>query len=117
MIFKYKIHKFLARLYYLLEQTANKPWRVSDELIELLHHQKMNAVDIKGLKYVSFAPNVGYRQYIYKYKGIYVSLYECEDCHDEYFLYTTNVSIKTVIVAKVLDIFKSSINWSYVYIK
>lgn len=58
---------------------------------------------IKHLKCICYAPNIGYRSWIFKYKGILIALFDAGNGHYEFH---TAVTYLDVICARIDNLFK-----------
>lgn len=83
---------------------VGKKYRNVADLVRELEFQFDEIDDISGidLKKVCYAPNVGYRSWIFEYKGTYVAL---EDYGNGFWGFYTTVGLLDVVVARVYEWF------------
>lgn len=75
----------------------NKKWKNSHELISLIQEDDTLDVCAANLKCLSYAPNIGYRSWIFSYKGTLVALYDAGNGHYDFH---TTVSLVDLLAAK-----------------
>lgn len=78
-------------------------WKTVYELIEKLKVRTFepNLFDDK-LKCICYAPNIGYRSWIFRYKGILVALF---DLGNDNYSFQSLVSIMDLIMAELCNLF------------
>lgn len=74
-----------------------RKWNNIRELCELITRDDTLDICGKDLKYLTYAPNLGYRHWIFSYKRTLVALVEFGDGH---FDFHSAVSLLDLIVAK-----------------
>ena len=80
-----------------------KKWKIISELIEKLDNRTFEPNEFEGnLKCICYAPNIGYRSWIFKYNKVFVALF---DAGYDHYNFNTAVSIFDVIVALLMDRF------------
>lgn len=80
-----------------------KKWKHVWELIDTMYSSgggRLDGVDHKYLKSLCYAPNISYRSWIFKYKGVLVAL---DDAGNGYWEFTSVVSRWDLFVAKVIE--------------
>lgn len=75
----------------------NKKWRIVSELLECIANDDLLDSCSKNLTCITYAPNVGYRSWIFLYKGILVALWDMGNCH---WGFHSTVTLWDLIVAK-----------------
>ena len=83
---------------------VRKKYRNVSELIREMqfHFDEIDEMLGRDLKKVCYAPNVGYRSWIFEYKGTYVAL---EDYGNGFWGFYTTVGLLDVVVARVIEWF------------
>lgn len=80
-----------------------KKWEIISELCEKLDNRTFEPNEFEGnLKCICYAPNVGYRSWIFRYKKVLVALF---DEGNDWYRFHTAVTIFDVIVALLIDRF------------
>lgn len=83
-----------------------KKWKNSHELISLVQEDDTLS-RCSNLKCLSYAPNIGYRSWIFSYKGTLVALYDAGNGHYDFH---TTVSLVDLLAAR-LTIFAENIQF------
>lgn len=95
------MRRALKSLYELFTTILADRWIVVEELEE--HLQKdpcLDNIDKSQISCICYAPNIGYRSWIFRYKGVYVALF---DCGNTYYSFHTVVSRCDVVIAVILS--------------
>jgi len=80
-----------------------KKWAKISELCERLVNRTHEPNEFgSDLTCICYAPNIGYRSWIFRYKGVYVALF---DAGNDYYEFHTVVSVTDVIVAMLYNRF------------
>jgi len=80
-----------------------RKWAKISELCEKLAHRTYEPGEFgSDLTCICYAPNIGYRSWIFRYKGVYVALF---DAGNDNYDFHTAVSVTDVIVAKLFNRF------------
>lgn len=77
-----------------------KKWENISELILCITKDDMLDSCAKHLKCICYAPNIGYRSWIFKYKGTLVALFDMGNGHYSFY---TAVTWIDVLLAKIMD--------------
>ena len=76
-------------------------WDTVDEITQILSEDPcMDEIDGADIHCICYAPNIGYRSWIFRYKGVYFSLF---DCGNGYYGFHSVVSRYDVFVAMILS--------------
>ena len=68
----------------------------------------------KDLKCITYAPNIGYRSWIFKYKGVYVALFDAgNDHYDFHTMVNYRDVIAAIIIRKLCDKYKKFGDWYF----
>lgn len=81
------------------EEKKMKKWRKIGELTERIMEDSTLSTCAKDLKCLSYAPNIGYRSWIFKYKGELVALFDAGNGHYDFH---TAVNYVDLLVAKLM---------------
>jgi hypothetical protein len=76
-----------------------KKIKLIDELMRNLEEDSTAVTMVDTLKCVSYAPQLGYRNWIFKYKGMLVLLFDAGNGH---YQYLCPVGLIDVFIAKIL---------------
>jgi hypothetical protein len=76
-----------------------KKWEKIGELYRLILQDSTLSNCPEDLKYVTYAPNIGYRSWIFRYKGVLVALDDAGNGHYDFY---TAVSFVDVLLAKLM---------------
>ena len=74
-------------------------WNKINFLIDKLHNRTFELGELGDLRRVSYAPNIGYRSWIFLYKGYFVALFDAGNDHYDFHM---PVNWIDVIVAKII---------------
>ena len=74
-----------------------RKWQKIGELSTLVMQDSTLSNCAKDLKCISYAPNIGYRTWIFRYKGVLVALDDAGNGHYDFY---TAVSFADLLVAK-----------------
>lgn len=91
--------------YFPKDSSIKQKYRDAIELIELIGNDDTLS-SVENMHVVTYAPNMGYRTWIFKYKKAYVALF---DDGNGYYSYFTMVSRLQVIWAKICVAFQTRI--------
>ena len=91
--------------YFPKDSSIKQKYRDTIELIELIGNDDTLS-GVENMHVVTYAPNMGYRTWIFKYKKVYVALFDDGNGHYSYF---TMVSRLQVIWAKICVAFQTRI--------
>lgn len=95
-----KKQSFLKMLYIKIISLAGNRWSIVDELCDAIQtNSNLDTIDERHLTCLCYAPNVGYRSWIFRYKGVLVAL-----CYygNGLFDFHTTVSHYDLYVARIL---------------
>ena len=86
-----------------------KKWDHINDVIEAIDEDSTLMEDglVPGLKCLTYAPNIGYRTWIFKYKGTLMALWYQGNCH---WVFHSAVSVLDLIVAKLTVFLDSKCN-------
>ncbi len=75
-----------------------KKWRKINELTGLIMEDSTLSNCANNLKCLSYAPNIGYRSWIFSYKGTLVALFDAGNGHYDFY---TAVNFADLLAAKI----------------
>jgi len=61
--------------------TRRKKWQILSELVNKIEEDSQLDNCIGSLECLCYAPNIGYRSWIFKYKGVRVALFDAGNGH------------------------------------
>lgn len=74
-----------------------KKWEIINDLLDEINKDDMLDTCYKDLACIDYAPNIGYRSWIFKYKGVLVALFDEGNGH---YAFHMPVNYLDVLVAK-----------------
>ena len=81
--------------------SRRKKWDKINDLIDRLYHRTYKPGDLGNLHCICYAPNIGYRSWIFKYEGVLVALF---DEGNDHYSFHMPVNWLDVLMAKVCSI-------------
>lgn len=80
--------------------SREKKWNTINDLLDEIYKDSTLSTCYKDLTCIEHAPHIGYRSWIFKYKSVYVALF---DAGNGYYTFQMPVSRLDVVIAKVIE--------------
>jgi len=101
------MEKIIRKVNDVIHKSLLVKWNILSELDEHLSIDPcLDDIDRRQINCICYAPNVGYRSWIFRYKGVFVALFDVGNGH---YSFHTAVTMYDVFVAIILTWFERSV--------